>query len=262
MWTPDVYEGSPTPVTAFLTSAPKTAAFVLWIRLMVEVFPSYVDLWQTILMALAIASMVLGAFLALMQTNIKRLLAYSTISHMGFALLGLLEKNFKGVSSVLLYLTIYLVMAIGIFAFVLNLRKHGKPVESIEDFAGLSKENPLTAFASALILFSLAGLPPFAGFFAKLNVFMAAVQGGFYKTAVIGLIASVIASAYYLKVVKIMYFDQSATNGGGIRFDRVMYSETLWIMILSALVVSTYVFYPDLISAPIETALRGLGGSR
>lgn len=208
MWTPDVYEGSPTPVTAFFAAAPKIAAMALLIRVTITTFPSLTGDWQMILTFLAIASMVLGAFAALVQTNIKRLMAYSSIGHIGFALVGLAAGTQQGVESVLIYMAIYATMTVGTFACILSMKKEGSYTEEIEDLAGLSKTNPKMAMALAIFMFSLAGIPLLAGFFGKWFVFMAAIDAGLYTLAVIGVLASVVGAYYYLRIVKLMYFDE------------------------------------------------------
>jgi NADH-quinone oxidoreductase subunit N len=210
MWTPDVYEGAPTPVTAFLAAAPKVAAMGLFIRVMVSPFSAITHDWQQIVSFISIASMVLGAFAAIGQRNIKRLMAYSSIGHMGFALVGLAAGTQAGVQGVVIYLIIYLAMTIGSFAVILSMRRAGRAVEDIGDLAGLSRTNPALAFMMAMLLFSLAGIPPLAGFFAKFYVFLAAVQSGLYALAVIGVLASVVGAYYYLRIIKIMYFDEPA----------------------------------------------------
>ncbi|MEE8295550.1 MAG: NADH-quinone oxidoreductase subunit NuoN, partial [Sphingomonadales bacterium] len=210
MWTPDVYEGSPTPVTAFFAAAPKIAAMALLIRVTITTFPSLTGDWQIILTFLAIASMVLGAFAALVQTNIKRLMAYSSIGHIGFALVGLAAGTQQGVESVLVYMAIYATMTVGTFACILSMKKEGKYTEEIEDLAGLSKTSPKLAFALAIFMFSLAGIPLLAGFFGKWFVFMAAIDAGLYTLAIIGVLASVVGAYYYLRIVKLMYFDEPA----------------------------------------------------
>jgi len=208
MWTPDVYEGAPTPVTAFLAAAPKIAAIALFTRTAVGAFPEIVPQWQQILVFVAIASTVLGAFAAIGQRNIKRLMAYSSIGHMGFALIGLASGTADGVRGVLIYMAIYLAMTLGTFAAILSMRRGGKMVEDIGDLSGLAHTNPPMASLLALLLFSLAGIPPLAGFFAKFYVFLAAIEAGLYTLAVIGVLASVVGAYYYLLIVKIMYFDE------------------------------------------------------
>lgn len=210
MWTPDVYEGAPTPVTAFLAGAAKLAAVALIVRFLADGFLPAATQWQQIIIALAVASMVLGAFAAIGQKNIKRLMAYSAIGHIGYMLAALVTATFEGVAGILLYLALYLIMNIGIFTAVLMMQKQDSQVENISELAGLHERNPLLAFMLAILLFSLAGVPPLAGFFAKFYVFLAVVEAGLYPLAVIGVLASVVAAFYYLRIVKIMYFDAPA----------------------------------------------------
>ncbi len=210
MWTPDVYEGAPTPVTAFFAAAPKVAAMALFIRLAVDPFAAITPDWQQIVSFIAIASMVLGAFAAIGQRNIKRLMAYSSIGHMGYALVGLAAGTEAGVRGVILYLVIYMAMTLGTFACILAMRRKEGMVEDIGDLAGLSRSHPVMAFLLAMLLFSLAGIPPLAGFFAKFYVFLAAIESGLYVLAVIGVLASVVGAYYYLRIIKIMYFDEPA----------------------------------------------------
>ena len=208
MWTPDVYEGSPTPVTAFFATAPKVAAAILFVRVLYDGFGAVVGEWQQVLVFISIASMFLGAIAAIGQSNLKRLLAYSSIGHMGYALIGLAAGTQEGAQSVLIYLSIYLVMNLGVFAFILTMERDGRPVVSIADLAGLSRTAPAQAMAVAILMFSLAGLPPLVGFFAKFFVVMAAVNAGLVPLAVVAMIASVIGAYYYLNIVKIMYLDE------------------------------------------------------
>ncbi len=210
MWTPDVYEGAPTPVTAFFAAAPKVAAMAMFIRAMTAAFPNITPDWQQIVVFISIASMVLGAFAAIGQNNIKRLMAYSSIGHMGFALVGLAAGGQEGVKGVVIYLAIYLVMTIGTFACILAMRRRNGTVETISDLAGLARNNPMMAFVLAMLMFSLAGIPPLAGFFAKFYVFLAAIQAGLYPLAVIGVLASVVGAYYYVRIIKVMYFDEPA----------------------------------------------------
>jgi NADH-quinone oxidoreductase subunit N len=210
MWTPDVYEGAPTPITAFFAAAPKIAAMGLFLRAAIEAFPAIVPQWQQIIVFVAIASMALGAFAAIGQRNIKRLMAYSSIGHMGYALVALAPGTPTGVQGVLVYLAIYLAMTLGTFAVILAMRRGDEMVEEIRDLAGLARTNPPLALFLALLLFSLAGIPPLAGFFAKFYVFLAAIEAGLYTLAVIGVLASVVGAYYYLAIVKIMYFDEPA----------------------------------------------------
>jgi NADH-quinone oxidoreductase subunit N len=208
MWTPDVYEGAPTPVTAFFAAAPKVAAVALFVRAMVEPFP--LASWQQVIIFISIASMGLGAFAAIGQENIKRLLAYSSIGNVGYALVGLAAAGTEGVRSVVIYMLIYLITTLGAFACVIAMRRRGLAVERVSDLAGLARNDALLAFVFAMLMFSLAGIPPLAGFFAKLYVFMAAVKADLMALAIIGVIASVIGALYYLRVVKVMYFDEPA----------------------------------------------------
>lgn len=210
MWTPDVYEGAPTAVTAFFAAAPKVAALALFARVLVEPFGALVGEWRQIVVFLSIASMLLGAFAAIRQTNIKRLMAYSSIGHAGYALVGLAAAGVSGLRGVIVYLAIYLAMTIGAFACILAMRRRGRMVENIADFAGLGRDRPMLAAAFAILMFSMAGIPPLAGFFGKLYVFLAAVEAGLYALAVIGVLASAVAAFYYLRVVKLMYFDEAA----------------------------------------------------
>ena len=208
MWTPDVYEGAPTPITAFFAAAPKVAAMAMFVRAPVSAFHDVTFQWQQILVFISIASMVLGAFAAIGQRNIKRLMAYSSIGHMGFALVGLAAGTAQGVQGVLVYMAIYLAMTLGTFAVILSMRRDGRMVEEIGDLAGLARTSPGMAFFLAMLLFSLAGIPPLAGFFAKFYVFLAAIQEGLYVLAVIGVLASVVGAYYYLAIIKLMYFDE------------------------------------------------------
>jgi NADH-quinone oxidoreductase subunit N len=208
MWTPDVYEGAPTPVTAFFAAAPKVAGIAIFVRATVVAFPGITHEWQQIVVFVSIASMVLGAFAAIGQRNIKRLMAYSSIGHMGFALVGLAAATPEGVQGVLIYMSIYVAMTLGTFAVILSMRRDGMYVENISDLAGLARTHPTMAFFLAMLLFSLAGIPPLAGFFAKFYVFLAAIKAGLYTLAVIGVLSSVVGAYYYLSIIKIMYFDE------------------------------------------------------
>ena len=210
MWTPDVYEGAPTPVTAFFAAAPKVAAIAMFVRAAVVAFPGITSEWQQIVVFVSIASMVLGSFAAIGQRNIKRLMAYSSIGHMGFALIGLAAGTSEGVQGVLVYMAIYITMTLGTFAVILSMRRPSGMVESIDELAGLSRSHPTMAFFLAMLLFSMAGVPPLAGFFAKFYVFLAAIKAGLYVLAVIGVLASVVGAYYYLTIVKVMYFDEPA----------------------------------------------------
>jgi NADH-quinone oxidoreductase subunit N len=209
MWTPDVYEGAPSPVTAFFAAAPKVAGIAMFVRVAVMAFPTITSQWQQIVVFVAIASMALGSFAAIGQRNIKRLMAYSSIGHMGFALVGLAAGTAEGVQGVLVYVAIYVSMTLGVFAVILSMRRPSGMVESIDQLAGLSRTNPTAAFFMAMLLFSMAGIPPLAGFFAKFYVFVAAIKAGLYILAVIGVLASVVGAYYYLLIIKTMYFDDA-----------------------------------------------------
>jgi len=210
MWTPDVYEGAPTPVTAFFAAAPKVAGMAMFVRTAVMAFPGITSQWQQIVVFVSIASMALGSFAAIGQRNFKRLMAYSSIGHMGFALVGLAAGTSEGVQGVLVYVAIYVTMTLGVFAVILSMRRGASMVESIDQLAGLARTQPTTAFFLAMLLFSVAGVPPLAGFFAKFYVFLAAIKAGLYLLAVIGVVTSVVGAYYYLAIVKVMYFDEPA----------------------------------------------------
>ena len=241
MWTPDVYEGAPTPVTAFFASAPKVAAVALAVRVAVEAMGPALHDWRQIVIFASLASIVLGAVGAIGQTNIKRLLAYSSINNVGFALVGLAAGTAEGVSSVLVYMAIYVVMTLGSFLVVLQMRDaEGGSIETIDSLSGMSRTRPGLALALAIFMFSLAGIPPLLGFFAKLGVFMAAVQAGLWVFAVVAAAASVIGAYYYLKIVKTMYFDApapafagraDAVEGGLIVLTATAISPVGWLLL-------------------------------
>jgi NADH-quinone oxidoreductase subunit N len=252
MWTPDVYEGAPTPVTAFFAAAPKIAAIAIFARATITAFPNITLQWQQIVVFVAIASMVLGAFAAIGQRNIKRLMAYSSIGHMGFALIGLASGTAEGIQGVLVYMAIYLAMTLGAFAVILSMRRPDGMVEQISDLAGLARSNPPLAFFLALLLFSLAGIPPLAGFFAKYYVFLAAIQAGLYGLAVIGVLASVVGAYYYLLIVKIMYFDEPAPGFAP------MPGELKVVLGLAGLFNLLYFLYPAPLVAAAGDAAKSL----
>jgi NADH-quinone oxidoreductase subunit N len=249
MWTPDVYEGAPTPVTAFFAAAPKIAAFALTIRVLVGPFGDLFAQWQQIIVVIAVLSMVLGALAAIMQSNIKRLLAYSSIGHVGYALIGVAAGSETGVQGVLIYLAIYVVMVVGTFCCVLCMRQYGRPVESIADLAGLSRTHPLIALAFGVFMFSMAGIPPLAGFFGKLYVFLAAVEAGLYVLAVIGVLTSVVAAFYYLRIVKLMYFDDPAEG-----FERPIPREVGLVMAGTGLLTFLFFIHPSPLIAGAKEA--------
>jgi len=252
MWTPDVYEGAPTPVTAFFAAAPKLAAMALTVRTLFAAFPSVTPEWQQIVTFLAIASMALGSFAAIGQTNIKRLMAYSSIGQMGYALVGLAAGTTEGVQGVIIYLAIYLAMTLGTFACILAMRRNGRMVEDIDQLSGLSSTSPLMAFLLAMLLFSLAGIPPLAGFFAKFYVFLAAIRAGLYALAVIGVLLSVVGAYYYLRIVKIMYFDAPAE-----RFEP-MDMPLAAVLGITGLFILLYFVYPAPLVAFAGAAAKSL----
>ncbi|MCM2451540.1 NADH-quinone oxidoreductase subunit NuoN [Agrobacterium vitis] len=245
MWTPDVYEGAPTPVTAFLAAAPKVGAMAILVRIVIDAFQPITAEWQQIVVFIAIASMDLGSVAAIGQRNIKRLMAYSSIGHMGYALVGLAAGSKQGIEGVLLYMLIYLIMNLGTFACIMAMRtKEGEALETVDDLAGLSQTRPFMAFVLTALMFSLAGIPPLAGFFGKYFVFLAAIEAHLYALAIIGVLASVIGAYYYLRLVKVMWFDDAkiefAATSGTLRVD----------FGLSGLFVIAYV----LIGGPIGSA--------
>ncbi|BCP53705.1 NADH-quinone oxidoreductase subunit N [Kaistia sp. 32K] len=250
MWTPDVYEGAPTPVTAFFAAAPKAAAMALFVRVLIGSLGPAASDWQQVITFIAIASMILGAFAAIGQRNIKRLMAYSSIGHMGFALVGLAAGNQAGVQGIILYMAIYVAMTLGAFAVILFMRRKGQMVEEINDLAGLSRSHPVIAFIFAMILFSLAGIPPLAGFFAKWYVFLAAIEAHLYVLAVIGVLSSVVGAYYYLRIVKIMYFDEPA---GAFE---PMTGELRFVLGLSGVFVILFVFFAGPIGQAASVAAK------
>jgi NADH-quinone oxidoreductase subunit N len=252
MWTPDVYEGAPTPVTAFFAAAPKLAAMALLVRVVIEAFEPVTQDWQQVIVFVSILSMALGAFAAIGQRNIKRLMAYSSIGHMGYALVGLASGSHAGVQGVLVYLVIYLAMTLGAFACILAMRLRGESVEDIDSLAGLMRNQPLVALLLAAILFSLAGIPPLAGFFAKYYVFIAAIEAELYALAVIGVVSSVIGAFYYLRIVKIMFFDEPADH-----FER-MEPELRTVLVISGVFVIGFMAFMAPIVDAANTAAETL----
>jgi len=252
MWTPDVYQGAPTPVTAFFAAAPKVAAIAIFMRVSIAAFPGIALQWQQIIVFVSIASMALGSFAAIGQRNIKRLMAYSSIAHMGFALVGLAAGTSDGIQGVLVYMAIYVAMTLGTFACIISMRRQGKPVEDISDLAGLARTKPVMAFFFAVLMFSMAGVPPLAGFFAKFYVFLAAIQAGLFTLAVLGVISSVVGAYYYLMIVKTMYFDEPAEA-----FD-TMAGELGTVLGVSGLVVLLFSLYPGLLVDAAGAAAKSL----
>lgn len=240
MWTPDVYQGAPACVTALFAIVPKIAAMGLLIRLLFEPFAAAADEWGQIMYAVALGSMLLGAFAGLAQDNIKRLLAYSSIGNMGYAMIGLVAGTPDGVAAVVLYLLIYMLMTAGVFAVVISMRRSGLSVQKIDDLAGLSKSNPFMAYSMAILMFSMSGIPPMAGFFGKFVIFEAAVAQELYVLAVIGVVSSVVAAYYYLRVVKVMFFDEATDP-----LDTSMPFARRAVMLISVLFVLGFIFMPN-----------------
>ncbi|MEJ2122217.1 MAG: NADH-quinone oxidoreductase subunit NuoN [Alphaproteobacteria bacterium] len=253
MWTPDVYEGAPTPVTAFFAAAPKLAAMALFLRVLIGPFGDLSDAWRQIIWFLALGSMLLGGFAAIAQTNIKRLLAYSSIGHIGYALVGLAAGTVDGLRGVLIYMTIYLVMVVGTFCVVLSMRRGNRMLEEIEDLKGLSRTNPLMAAVLAIMMFSMAGIPPLAGFFGKLYVFLAAIESGLYVLAIVGVLTSVVGAYYYIRIVKVMYFDEA-----GAPFDKPIGTTMAAIQGVTGLLVLFFFAFPGPLLAASENAIQAL----
>ncbi len=253
MWTPDVYEGAPTPVTAFFAAAPKVAAMALFIRVTTVSFGPITHDWQQIVIFLSIASMVLASFAAIGQNNLKRLLAYSSIGHVGFALVGLSAGTAVGVEGVAIYMAIYIAMTVGIFACVLALRtESGKPIETITELAGLAQGRPFVAAIIAILMFSLIGLPPLAGFFAKWQVFLAAIEQNLFVLAVIGVLASAVSAFYYLRIIKVMYFDEPVAKFAAVP------GELMVVMAGIGFVIVTYFVT---VGGPLTAAAHSAAGS-
>ena len=252
MWTPDVYEGAPTPVTAFFAMAPKVAAMALMVRLTMSAFEPITRDWQQIIIFLSIASMVLAAFAAIGQKSIKRLIAYSSIGHVGFALVGLSSGTQVGVEGVAIYMAIYMTMTAGLFACILSLRTDDGYIETIDDMAGAAETRPFVAAIMAILMFSLIGMPPLAGFFAKWHAFLAAIDADLYVLAVIGVLASAVSAFYYLRVIKVMYFDAP------VRHFLAVPAELNIIMGIAGFLMVTYYFT---VGAPLANLAHLAAGS-
>jgi NADH-quinone oxidoreductase subunit N len=242
MWAPDVYEGSPTSVTTFFAIVPKVAALTVFIRFLYVPFINVIGQWQMIIIFISLASMILGAVAAIGQTNIKRLLAYSSIGHMGYALAGLATESNEGIQGTVIYLSIYLLMNLGIFSCIFMMRRKDVFYEDIQDLSGLSKNHPIISFCLLVLLFSLAGIPPLAGFFAKFYIFMSVIKAEMYTFAIMGLITTVISAFYYLRIIKIIYFDESKEmfeieQNFGLRIS----------LALSTIIILVYFIYPSLL---------------
>lgn len=252
MWTPDVYEGSPTPVTAFFSVAPKIAALCLFLRILVGPFDDLLMQWRQVLTVICVASMLWGAVAAIAQDNIKRLMAYSSIGHVGYALIGLVSGTQEGARGMIYYMLIYLFMNVGTFAVILAMRVKDRYVENINDLSGLSKTNPAIALALTILMFSMAGIPPLAGFFGKYFVFVAAVNAGLIPLAVIGVLSSVVGAFYYLRLIKVMYFDDAVEA-----FDKPDFSTGL-IMGVCAFAVVVFILVPEPMLAGADNAAAAL----
>jgi len=252
MWTPDVYEGAPTPVTAFFSVAPKIASLCLFLRLLYGPFYEIIFQWQQIIFVLSIASMLWGSIAAIAQQNIKRLMAYSSIGHVGYALVGLASATQEGARGMLYYMLIYLIMNMGSFAVILSMKIKQRYVEEIADLSGLSKSKPIMAFSLSLLMFSMAGIPPLAGFFGKYFIFIAAIESGLIPLAIIGVLSSVIGAFYYLRIIKVMYFDDASEV-----FDKLDFS-TGFVMLISALLVVLFIFVPEPMLSGADSAALAL----
>jgi NADH-quinone oxidoreductase subunit N len=253
MWTPDVCEGAPTPITAYFATAAKVAAMALFLRAILVPFPHAIEQWRQIIIFISVLSMALGAVAAIGQKNIKRLMAYSSIGHMGYALLGLAAGTALGARGVLIYLAIYVFTNIGVFACIQAMKRQGKPVESMSDLSGLASTNPRLALVFSMLFLSLAGLPPLAGFFAKFYIFLAAIQAHLYWPAILGVLASAVGLVYYLRLVKIMYFDEPAPA-----FDSEIGVGSTLIMTLSGAFALLFIFGASPLITIVDAAAKAL----
>ena len=247
MWTPDVYEGSPTSVTSFFSVVPKVAGIVIFIRFMYLPFQEILDQWKYILVFISIASMILGAVAAIGQNNIKRLIAYSSIGHIGYAIAGMTPGTENGFKSTLIYISIYAVMNIGVFACIFLMKRNGKYIEDIQELSGASKNHPLMSLSLLIILSSLAGIPPMAGFFAKFYVFMAVIESGMFTLAVIGLVTTVVSAFYYIRIIKIMYFDDPKKP-----FEELKDFGIYGSLIVSCIFLVSFFLYPSILNEIIS----------
>jgi NADH-quinone oxidoreductase subunit N len=250
MWTPDVYEGSPSIVTAFFAVVPKLAAMTLFLRFTYGVLADASDSWQQIVMIIAVLSMLIGAGGAIMQTDIKRLMAYSSIAHMGYALVGVAAASDLGIGAVMLYMTIYVISSIGVFAIILSLKQEGRPLTRIEDLAGFSKTHPVYALAMMVLMFSMAGIPPMGGFFGKWYVFSAAIASGHVALAIIGVLASVIGAFYYIRIIKVMYVDDQV-----ISIDNHIPRSNTMIALGAAVLMAVFLFGLGVLREQITAAV-------
>ena len=247
MWTPDVYEGSPTSVTSFFSVVPKVAGIIIFIRFMYLPFQEILDQWKYILVFISIASMILGAVAAIGQNNIKRLIAYSSIGHIGYAIAGMTPGTENGFKSTLIYISIYAVMNIGVFACIFLMKRNGKYIEDIQELSGVSKNHPLMSLSLLIILSSLAGIPPMAGFFAKFYVFMAVIESGMFTLAIIGLVTTVVSAFYYIRIIKIMYFDDPKKP-----FEELKDFGIYGSLIVSCIFLVSFFLYPSILNEIIS----------
>ena len=243
MWTPDVYQGSPTSVTSFFSVVPKIAGIAIFIKFLYLPFREVLNEWQYILVFMSIASMILGSVAAMGQTNIKRLMAYSSIGHIGYAIAGIAAGTENGFKSTLVYISIYAVMNIGAFACILLMKRGGKYIEEIEELSGVSKNHPLMSLGLLIILFSLAGIPPLAGFFAKFYIFMAVIESEMYTLAVVGLVTTVLSAFYYIRIIKIMYFDEPKKA-----FEKFVDYRIHGPILLSCILLVSFFLYPSILN--------------
>ena len=248
MWTPDVYQGSPSSVTSFFSVVPKVAGIAILIRFVQIPFEQLIDQWKNILVFMALASMILGAIAAIGQTNIKRLIAYSSIGHIGYALAGISTGTITGYTSSVAYITIYVIMNLGVFGCIFLMKKDGKYCEDIKDLAGISRQNPLLAISFLIIMFSLAGIPPLAGFFAKFYIFMSVIESGMYTLAIVGLLSTVISAFYYLRIIKIIYFDDIKNS-----FDKIKSLGITSTVFLSCAILILFFIYPSTLNNIVST---------
>jgi len=250
MWTPDVYQGSPSSVTSFFAVVPKVAGIAILIRFVYIPFEQLIDQWKNILVFMSLASMILGAIAAIGQTNIKRLIAYSSIGHIGYALAGISTGTITGYSSSITYISIYVIMNLGVFGCIFLMKKEGEYCEDIKDLAGISKQNPLLAISFLIIMFSLAGIPPLAGFFAKFYVFMSVIESGMYTLAIVGLLTTVISAFYYLRIIKIIYFDEIKEP-----FDKIKNSGITRTVFMSCSILILFFLYPSVLNSIVNTLI-------
>ncbi len=248
MWTPDVYEGAPTPITNFFAVVPKVTGVAVLIKFMLIPFANILLEWQMIMIFISIGSMILGAVAAIVQKNIKRLLAYSSIGHMGYALAGVATGSISGYESTIVYISIYIVMNLGAFSCLYLMKKDGIYSENISDLSGISKKHPVLAISFLIILFSLAGIPPLAGFFAKFYIFTSVIEQKMYTLAVIGLLTTVISAFYYLKIIKTIYFDENNYS-----FDNIKNKTASYTIFISCLLLITFFLYPSILNNIVKT---------